>query len=158
MAKKITLILLALVLIAPVLLGAQSPVVRLTVINQTKDTIYVQMDFPYNNLRVPFQKPPEPKKAFEEIIWPYTVFTIDRGVYQKVKIWACNGVFEGSLDLSTQVRLNFLPCEKMIQNWSPGYWGEPTHEKVRILSQPDGVQGWRFLYTYQLLPTVSTLP
>ena len=52
--KRTTLFLILLVLVTPLLSAASTPkLMPLEVINQTSDTIWIQMDYPYTNLKVP---------------------------------------------------------------------------------------------------------
>ena len=52
--KKTTLFLILLVLVTPLLSAASTPkLMPLEVINQTGNDIWIQMDYPYTNLKVP---------------------------------------------------------------------------------------------------------
>jgi hypothetical protein len=157
--KKAIVFFLVLTLVAPALMAAQQPLVRLEVINQTGEDIYIQMEYPYTNLKVPFDPPniPEidpqhPERKPVEDDWVRTRFTITRDTYENVKIWACGGAFTGTLNLEHRLLLNFVPCEEMIQDWSPRWFGEPTMEKPNIVKGPNSDIGWRFVYKWQLTP------
>ena len=157
--KKAIVFFLVLTLVAPALMAAQQPLVRLEVINQTGEDIYIQMEYPYTNLKVPFNPPAEfkvdpkhPERKPKLVQWDRTRFTILRDTYKDVKIWACGGVFTGSLNLERRLLLNFVPCEEMIQDWSPRWWGEPSMEKPNLFDSPNSDIGWQFQYKWQLTP------
>jgi hypothetical protein len=54
--------------------------------------------------------------------------------------------------MNHQLLLNFVPCEEMIQDWSPRFWGEPSMEKPNLYKGPSSAIGWRFVYEWQVNP------
>lgn len=158
--KKAIVFFFILILLVPTLVAAKQPLVRLEVINQTGEDIYIQMEYPYTNLKVPYNPPPvetvDPnhpeRKPAQQDEWERTRFTIERDVYKDVKIWACGGVFIGTLNLERRLLLNFVPCEEMIQDWSPRWFGEPSMEKPNLYKTPNFERGWQFIYKWQLTP------
>jgi hypothetical protein len=158
--NKALIFLLVIALTAPALVAAKDPLVRLEVINQTGEDIYIQMEYPYTNLKVPYNPPPEvtvdpehPERKPTMDDWVRTRFTIKRDVYSDVKVWACGGVFTGSLNLNRRLLLNFVPCEEMIVDYkSPRFWGEPSMEKPNLYKWPTSEIGWQFQYKFSTSP------
>jgi hypothetical protein len=119
-------------------------------VNQTGEDIFIQMDYPYTNLRVPVSgmvSDPDDRDTKEE--WEKTTFTIERGIYDEVKVWACGGIFNGSLNLERRLFLNFINCDEMIQDWNPRRYGEPSMEKPNLIAAPTKDIGWQFMYEWQ---------
>ena len=138
--KKFTLIILTLLLLMVSLTAANPWKARLTIINQTKEPIYISMEYPYTWLRVPYIEIIDVTKK------PRTVFTIERGVYQDVEIYACGAIAKGTMDLTRNLRLNFTDCDQMLRSDKPQYLGEPSMEKPNWFREP-GMAGWRFVFS-----------
>lgn len=147
--KKLGILIIVLLLVAPALMAAMQPLVRLEVINQTEEDIYIQMDYPYTNLKVP---PSVREGSFKlrtaDKDWTRTIFSIQRDTYENVRIYACGGVFTGKLNLERRLLLNFVRCEEMIQDWSPRWWGEPSMEKPNLYAGPTSDR-WQFQYLWK---------
>lgn len=61
------------------------------------------------------------------------VFTVPRGLYDHTT-FSCGETHSGTLDLTRQVRLTFVPCGREVPNQ-----GEPTQEKVSLTEEtPSG--------------------
>jgi hypothetical protein len=147
--KKLGFLVILIILVAPMLIAAKQPQVRLEVINQTEQDIYIQMEYPYTNLKVPPSVRESSSRQREaDRDWTRTVFTIQRDVYEDVRIYACGGVFTGKLDLERRLLLNFVRCEEMIQDWSPRWWGEPSLEKPNLYQGPTSDK-WQFQYLWK---------
>jgi hypothetical protein len=167
----IVMILLAVL----VFLTAASPwKARLRVINQTGNEIYLvlydETGLIAYNLKIQGVPPPPPTPTPGDqptptptgtpdptatpfnrenfILENTTMFTLERKVYTAVLV-ACGVVMDGTLDLTTNVKLNLRPCEQMVQLGRRN--GEPTMEKPHFFQPPTGGT-WRFRYA---LPEVD---
>jgi hypothetical protein len=130
MKKLMLLVLIA--MLASSLVAAKLPdkLIRLEVINKSGDTVYIKLE----------------GTLFEQFYYltipdgEDMTFTVV-GDHYKRTTWACGGVkSSGSLEMISQVRLTFTPCnrwnKKLLMVIGP-YWyynlkgfGEPTQEKV----------------------------
>lgn len=124
--------MLALMLVAILLVGIipavaaedEPDLVRLTVMNQTGGTIYLQL----NGTNLYYLTIPAGATS---------LFTVEKGEYIR-QTWACSLHAQGTLDLSSQVKLNFTPCDQEAVNA-----GEPTQEKVSLYDSPTSTL-WRY--------------
>jgi hypothetical protein len=66
-------------------------------------------------------------------------FTVRAGVYAQTT-YACGGSATGTLDVSRQLRLTFIPCAGAAPNA-----GAPTLEKIHLVDAPLGLK-WRYQY------------
>lgn len=119
----IGVLIIAIVLFAavPVFAGsAQSKLVRLKIINKSDQNVNLQLDG---------------AQFYYLTVKPNTtqVFTVKQGVYSR-QTWACGASTVGTLDMSSQVKLTFIPCERYAPNQ-----GEPSQEKVSLFDSPWGV-------------------
>lgn len=148
--KKILVLSILLMLVALGVIAARPALVRMEVINRTGENIYIQMDYPYTNLRVPESRlDGTSRDRLADRNWSRTLFTIQRDTYENVRVYACGGVFTGTLDLNRRLLLNFVPCDEMIQDWqSPRWWGEPSQEKPNLSQAPDPNTRWQFQYLW----------
>lgn len=64
-------------------------------------------------------------------------FSVKADVYDRVT-WTCGLSSSGTLDMSSQVKLVFMPCTQVAPNQ-----GEPTMEKVSLFDSPTGIH-WRY--------------
>ena len=128
--KKLILLTIVLILLAAGLIAANPNLARFEVYNQTEETIYISMDYPYSWLTVP---------AGEKVR-----FTVERDVYD-AKVYACGLEVSGTIDLERNLRLNFTPCYSMLQTDLPKYIGEPSMEKVNFYRAP-GESDWQFKF------------
>jgi len=131
----IILLLIGLILavVIPVYAGsAQTKLVRLKLINKSSEVVYLQL---------------EGDQFYYLTVKPRTtkVFTVARDVYYRTT-WACGASAIGSLDMSSQVKLNFIPCERYAPNQ-----GEPTMEKVSLFDSPTGIR-WRYQDSVLIYP------
>jgi hypothetical protein len=124
----LTLVLLVtlFVAIAPALAQDETDLVELRIVNDTDGEVWISL-------------------AGEGVGYYLVVadgtsrsFTVERGAYD-MRSGACGMVVDGTFDLSTQVRVRFLPCWGSLSNF-----GEPTKEVVNLLSPPP--QLWRFQF------------
>ena len=129
--KKLILLTFVSVLLAAGLTSASPFLARFVVLNQTEETIYISMDYPYSWLAVP---------AGEKV-----TFTVERDVYD-AKVYACGLEVSGTIDMSRNLHLNFTPCYSMMQTDLPKYIGEPSMEKVNFYRSP-GTADWQFKFT-----------
>lgn len=116
---------LFLVLVAAFLLSAVSPWPAVfTIVNNTSDNVYVVMR--YRGESVYFlTATPQGNTADYRV----SRFDIARKVYS-ADVTACNVTTTwGRLDLKTNLRLTFVPCNTMINTDSAKFWGEPGMEK-----------------------------
>jgi hypothetical protein len=117
--KKTTLMLIVFVLVASMFLMAAAPsatrLARFWVRNRTGDTIHLLL-----NGRSGFATGVQYYLAAGS---GWTLFTVERGVY-RLRIWACDYVNTGTINLYTNVSLAFPGCGAI-----PNL-GEPTMEKV----------------------------
>ena len=130
MKKPMILILVLLVtlfvVVAPALAQNEPDLVRLVVANETDGEIWISLAG-------------EGTTHYLAIADGTTrSFTVDRGMYD-MQSSVCGMQVKGTIDLSTQVRLRFLPCWGSLSNF-----GEPTREVVNLLSPPP--QLWRFQF------------
>jgi uncharacterized protein (UPF0333 family) len=128
MNKKTVIVIVGLLVFA-VLLAAVIPayagsankkLVRLKLINKSDQPVYLQLNgaqFYYLTVN------PKTTKTF----------TVKQGVYSRTT-WACGASAIGTLNMSSQVKLNFIPCDRFAPNQ-----GEPTMEKVSLFDSPTGV-------------------
>ena len=129
--KKLILLTIVTILLAAGLISASPFPARFEVYNQTEETIYISMDYPYSWLTVP---------AGENV-----EFTVARDVYDAT-VYACGLEVSGTIDLERNLRLNFTPCYTMLQSDLPKYIGEPSMEKVNFYRAP-GVADWQFKFS-----------
>jgi len=101
--KKLLLILIIISLTVPLIGGANTKLVRFTVINASGDVVNIKLEglsagsFYY--LTIPDGET--------------KVFTIQKDVYKRTT-WACSGVKStGRLILTSQVRLKFITCNTL---------------------------------------------
>ena len=142
--KKLTMVLI-LVVVASVMLMAAAPsftkLARFNVWNRTDETVNIQLK--WNHADDPA------KDVFYYLTIPdgtYKTFTVARHVYDAT-IWACGDDADVTLDILTQLQLNFPACTYAPNN------GEPSLEKVHLKDTPTvGQLGdwnllkWRFQY------------
>lgn len=163
------------VLLAALLLSAVSPwPATLRVINYTGENVYITLKY-RGETKYFLTATPQGNSPFYYL----SVFDIVRRVY-RAEVTACGTVARGGMDLRTNVRLTFTPCEAMKQFWTPKYWGEPTQEKpnfwywafdkpsygsiagfVQHVPENDGHYGWqwwnyRFRFQYDVAPSGGT--
>ena len=125
-------IVLALMLVAILFVGIipamaaedEPDLVRLTVINKTDGKVFLQL----NGTNAHFMTIPAGATS---------VFTVEREEFVR-QTWACGLYGKGTLDMSSQVKLNFTPCGIGAVNS-----GEPTQEKVSLYDSPGGMY-WRY--------------
>ena len=132
--KKIMLLVLV-AMLASSLVAAKLPdkLIRFEVINKSGDTVYIKLE---GTLFAKFYYLTIP----DGMDMTFTLV----GDHYKRTTWACGGVkSSGSLELISQVRLTFTPCNRFAWKWvwdpatqwqtliaqSNGF-GEPTQEKV----------------------------
>ena len=123
--KRSTILLIGL-LILDVFLAAAVPAyagknkeVRLKLINKTDHDVNLQLSgdkFYY------FTVPAKTANTYH----------IVKGMYNR-QTWACGATSVGTLDMRSQVKLNFIPCERTAPNQ-----GEPSQEKVSLYDSPWG--------------------
>ena len=162
--KKVSLLLLVVVLAATLLAAIPTRVVRLTIINKSENDVYIKLEGSpvtenYYYLTIPSGTRDEPV---------IKVFTIMEDVYSRTT-WQCNGLRStGTLIVDGNLRLTFTPCGEFACGWSAlRVWvdrcsgnlvvasvtkrpaGEPRMEKVtyfRYLSY--GSPDWINAYLY----------
>jgi hypothetical protein len=126
-------IILSLVLIATLILGVlpafaatETDLIGFNLINNTDSSIWVALSGQgkYYYLAV------SPGKT--------RLFTVQRGDYDHVT-GACGMTVEGTVDLSSNVQLRFMPCTGLLGNH-----GAPTLEKINLLLPPP--LRWRFQF------------
>ena len=124
-AVLLVAVILVIVLVAAVYPAyaesAQNKLVRLKLINKSDQVVNLQLsgdEFYY--LTVPANGTAK--------------FTVKKGVYTR-QTWACGATSVGTLDMSSQAKLNFIPCEMFAPNQ-----GEATQEKVSLYDSPTGVK------------------
>jgi len=127
--KKIAIFIVALLVLGVFFTAiypayAGSKLVKFKIINKTDQNVYIQLDG---------------DEFYYLTIMPETTqkFTVERDVYKRTT-WACGYASVGTLDLSSQIKLNFTPCELTAPNQ-----GEPTQEKVSLYDSPTGLK-WRY--------------
>ena len=166
--KKVTLLIL-LVLVASLLVAAiPTKMVRLTVINKSGYDVAIQLygsavTESYYYLQIP---------AGDRDVPTLRVFTIWQDVYERTT-WQCNGLkSSGNLIVDGNIRLTFVPCGDFgcvgYTDWAmEGYWfkkctgtayafwkrhrwaGEPRMEKVTYWKWLTyGVPSWSAAYLY----------
>lgn len=155
------LIKLALLAMLSILLIAANPwLARFTVINQTDAKVYIILqseDHFYPQLTAKPAKPDAVYIDLDELQELQTSrFTMERDVYHAT-VHACGVVAEGKIDLTRNLRLNFTPCEDMLQYTHPRYMGEPSMEKPNWFLTP-GLSNWRFVYSKPDLSTFNQEP
>ena len=142
--KKLTMVLI-LVVVASVMLMAAAPsftkLARFNVWNRTDEFIGIQLQ--YNDADDPADD------VFYYLTIPdgtYKTFTVERHVYDAT-IFACGDDDTATLDILTQLQLNFPACTFAPNN------GEPSLEKVHLSDTPTKDQAgdfnllkWRFQY------------
>jgi len=167
--KKLSLLIL-LVLVASMLVAAiPTKLVRLTVINKSGADVYIKLEGSQVTEAFYYLTIPAGTKDFPTV----KIFTVMIDVYERTT-WGCGG-FEshGSFFMSQNIRLNFLPCDLQWAcrkvNATPFLWGclqeqglqwhvkinqiysgEPTMEKVtylKFLYGPGHVY-WQDTYLY----------
>lgn len=165
------LLAMAVFLTAMITIAANPWKARLRIINQTGKEIYLVLadqetgTITYN-LRIPGEAEllptptanpdlkPDPGETPTVTPTPYTrdswlennttLFTIERKVYY-ARLVACGVVMDGTIDLTTNLKLNITPCWAMLDPDSPKYHGEPTMEKPNWF-EATGMANWRFVY------------
>ena len=142
--KKYLIITFVLIMLATLLTAANPWKARLVIINQTKEDIYIRMEYPYTWLTVPYI---EPEYKTDK---PKTTFTIERAIYKDVEVYACDVIATGNIDLTHNLKLNFTPCEEMFRSDKPRYLGEPSMEKPNWFRAP-GMANWQFKYVAPLV-------
>ena len=130
MKKTILVLVVTLVLLAAAFLPAFAAeedgpdLVRLTMINDTDGTVTLTLA----NGFVYYLAAP---------VGGTVVYTVERGVYDRMTM-ACGLTASGTLDLSGQLKLRFVPCYSEAPNE-----GEPGQEKVSLHDSPTGIM-WRY--------------
>ena len=126
--------LIILVLLAAFLLSAVSPwPAILTVYNGTGDNIYFRLKY-RGEQKYFLTATPEGNSADYHI----SRFDIVRRTYTGNEVTACATTTPWArLVLTTNLWLNFTPCESMRQWWTPKYWGEPGMEKPNFYNDGD---------------------
>ena len=128
--NKLALVITMVVLLAVILVAANSFPATLTVINKTDGNVIISLEYPYSFLVV---KPESTHK-----------FTIARDTYVST-VTACGETASGTMNLNHNLKLNFTPCAAWGNTSAPKYLGEPTMEKPNWNRSP-GVDDWRFDY------------
>lgn len=96
----------------------------LTVNNYTGDNVYIKLS-KYGVMKYFLTATVEGNSADRNV----SKFDIERTTYT-AEVTACNvTTTSGQMDLNTNLRLTFTPCDSMKQFWTPKYWGEPSQEK-----------------------------
>ena len=133
--KKLSMLILVAILVSTLLAAAPTgKLFRLTVINQSGDTVYIQLEGQVNEQFYYLTIPDEEEMTFTLVPDFYTRTT-----------WACGGVkSSGDLIMTNNVKLRFVECGTAPMRWAwkwdsvtamwwltrlPNY-GEPTMEKV----------------------------
>ena len=130
MKKSIILLLVLIatlfVSVLPAIAATESDLMQFNLINNTDSSIWVALSGQgkYYYLAV------SPGKT--------RVFTVQRGDYDHVT-GACGTTVDGTVDLSSNVQLRFMPCTGLLGNH-----GAPTLEKVNLLVPPP--LKWRFQF------------
>ena len=120
-----TLVLLAVAFLPALAAEEDGPdLVRLTMINDTDGTVTLTLA----NGFVYYLAAPAGGTV---------VYTVERGVYDRMTM-ACGLTASGTLDLSGQLKLRFVPCYSEAPNE-----GEPGQEKVSLHDSPTGIM-WRY--------------
>jgi len=128
--NKIALVIAAVILLAVILVAANSFPATLTVVNQTDGNVIISLEYPYSFLVV------KPDSTHQ--------FTIARDTYVSI-VTACGETTTGTINLNHNLKLNFTPCAAWGNTSAPKYLGEPTMEKPNWNRKP-GVDDWRFEY------------
>jgi hypothetical protein len=128
--NKLALVITAVILLAVILVAANTFPATLTVINQTDGNVIISLEYPYSFLVV---KPASTHK-----------FTIARDTYASI-VTACGDTATGTMNLNHNLKLNFTPCAAWGNTSAPKYLGEPTMEKPNWNRKPN-VDDWRFDY------------
>jgi len=126
--KKTAIVIGALLIVAvffaavyPAFAGsAQKKLVRLKLINKSDVVVNLQLtgdEFYY--LTVPANST--------------STFTVMKDLYGRTT-WACGASASGTLNMSSQVKLTFIPCDRTAPNK-----GEATQEKVSLFDSPNDV-------------------
>lgn len=136
--KRLLIISFIVAILFPKMVIAKSEKVRLTIINQTGEDIYIRID-QYTMLTAKYIEPDFLNDK------PTTVIDMGRDRYQGVEIYACGAISTGDLDLTRNLKLNFTPCEEMYKTDSRKYPGEPSMEKYNWRMAP-GKVNQRFSY------------
>ncbi len=119
-SKVIFVVLLA----AMILSAAGAWPATLTVNNWTGDNVYIKLS-KYGVMKYFLTATVEGNTADRYV----SRFDITRKTYTAV-VTACGvTTSSGQVDLNTNLRLSFTPCDAMKQYWTPKYWGEPSQEK-----------------------------
>lgn len=144
--KKMTILFLVLALLTSfALVAAQddNPLHRLRVINKTWSDVGIKLmsDNWFYYVTVPAATfVYDDDGALDEIMEVDHTFTIENDMYD-VTFYVCDQAFQGELDMSSNVKLNFPTCGE------PPNKGEPTMEKI---TPPDVAPSfpppWRFQY------------
>ncbi len=132
--KKLGL-LIVIAMLASTLLAVAAPgkLLRLEVINQTGDNVYIKLEGVRSGQFYYLTVPP---MSFTK---PVSYFTLVADRYSRTT-WACGYQEKGILNMYSQVRLNFVPCNVVPTRWvwnifdlnnvqHPNF-GEPTMEKI----------------------------
>jgi len=131
--KKLGL-LIVIAMLASTLLAVANPgkLLRLEVINQTGDNVYIKLEGYWSGQFYYLTVPPA---SFTK---PVSYFTLVADRYKRTT-WACGYQESGILNMYSQVRLNFVPCNVVPTRWVYGSitgfvehpnFGEPTMEKI----------------------------
>jgi hypothetical protein len=112
--------------IVPALAQDESDLVELLIVNDTDGEVWVSLSGEGVNYYLVVAD--ETTRAF----------TVERGAYD-MRSGACGMQVDGTFDLSTQIRLRYLPCWGSLTNF-----GEPTKEIANLLAPPP--QMWRFQF------------
>lgn len=118
--NSIFFILVLMVLTLATIAAAAWPA-TLTVINNSELDVYIRLEYPYTFLRAPAEDT--------------TVFAIERGEYPAVVTY-CDITHDGTMDLTTNLRLIFTECTGLNAPQLPKYMGEPSMEKVNWYRTP----------------------
>ena len=131
--KKITIIVLAIILISMFAGIAAAWPAKLTVRNFTGDKVYVKLSNKYYLTNRP----------------GVSVWDIKRGVYSAT-VTACGHAAAGLMNMTRNLKLTFIECPRMLNPFTregkvrKQFLGEPSMEKVSWILSP-GVY-WQFLY------------
>ena len=129
--KKPMILLLALlvalfVAVAPALAQEEPDLVKLWVVNDTDSPLWISLSGTGANYYLTVAD------------GTTRTFTVERMMYD-MRSSACGQQVNGTLDMSTQVHVRYLPCWGSLTNF-----GEPTKEVVNLLAPPP--QLWKFQF------------
>jgi hypothetical protein len=152
--KKLSLLFTLLVLVAIVAMAAApayATLARLTVTNNTGETVYIKLTYNFKKDANHDETPQDSRHYYFTIKDGKTmVYTVDRHDYS-AQVWACGKTKTAKIDILTNLFLNFPSCTYAANA------GEPSMEKIHLKDTPaqyDWVndqyyklQEWRFRYS-----------